>query len=457
MTPDKKINKLPNLTLDPVYQLFIKIAIPSSIGTIFQTLYSIVDTYFAGTISSEALAAIGQTFPVYFIIIAVGVGLSIGTSALVANHLGSKEEIIASSYFCQSILLALITAIFMTFIGINFSPIIILSINNNLTSLSLSMEYLNIIFSGSVFIFLLMSLNSSLSAQGDTKSYRNILIFSFILNIILNPILISGYILNFQILPAFGIKGIAISTIISQIIGIIYLLFKLSKTVIYKKIKKNFFYPNLILINKLLSQGIPASIGMLMISIGYYFILFFVGKFGDLAIAGYGAAIRYEQLFLLPLLGLNTAMISMVGQNFGAENINRVKEIYIKGILIGCSILFIFSFLMYFTSEWAMNFFTEDQIVIDFGTTYLKIISFMLPIYPFFFISNGFFQGLKKPLIVMYVLLFRLVIMPFIILWVLIIYLNYDYPIIFWSLVIINWFLGILYYFFTRYNFMKKL
>ena len=81
-----------NLTKDPIANLFVKIAIPSSVGTVFMTLYNLVDTYFAGKISAEALAALAQTFPVYFIIIAVGVGLSIGTTSLIANALGANDK-----------------------------------------------------------------------------------------------------------------------------------------------------------------------------------------------------------------------------------------------------------------------------------------------------------------------------------------------------------------------------
>ena len=100
-----------NLTKDPISVLFVKIAIPSSVGTVFMTLYNLVDTYFAGKISAEALAALAQTFPVYFIIIAIGVGLSIGTTSLIANALGEKDQKKGSYYLAQSIGLSIITSI----------------------------------------------------------------------------------------------------------------------------------------------------------------------------------------------------------------------------------------------------------------------------------------------------------------------------------------------------------
>ena len=97
----KTNKKKPDLTKDPISQLFIRIAVPSSVGTIFMTLYNVVDTYFAGKISPDALAALAQTFPEYFIIIAIGVGLSIGSTALIANSLGKKKEKEASYILAQ--------------------------------------------------------------------------------------------------------------------------------------------------------------------------------------------------------------------------------------------------------------------------------------------------------------------------------------------------------------------
>ena len=168
-----------SLTKDPVWELFLRIAVPASIGTVFMTLYNIVDTFFAGKISAKALAALAQTFPVYFIIIALGIGLSIGTTSLIANSIGKKEERKASYFLAQSIILSIIIALIVTIIGIYLGPYIIFTINKSLVTLNLSMDYLNIIFLGSIFIFVQMSFNSSLSAMGDTKSNMKVLMFTF--------------------------------------------------------------------------------------------------------------------------------------------------------------------------------------------------------------------------------------------------------------------------------------
>ena len=445
-------NRQPNLTEDPVGQLFFKIAVPSSIGTVFMTLYNVVDTYFAGKISPEALAALAQTFPVYFIIIAMGVGLSIGTTSLIANALGEKKIEKASYFLAQSITLAIFTAIIVSIVGIYFGPSIILFMNDSYITMKLSMEYLNIIFLCLIFIFIQMTVNSSLTAIGDTKTNRNILIFSFFLNIFLNPLFIFGY----WIIPAMGMKGIAISTVISQGLGTAYIIYKVTLTDLSKYLYLNCFKPKIKILTDLLKQGIPAAIGMMMISVGVFIILFFIGQYGDLALAGYGTAIRYEQLYLLPVLGLNTAVLSMVGQNFGAKKMLRINQIYNKAIIFGCIFMFFSGFIIFFTAEFAVGLFTSNPEVIYYGTKYLQITALMEPVYPIFFISNALIQGLKKANIVMYITLGRMVVMPLIVLTYLIFYLDSSFEYVFWGLLIINWIFGILVFWLTKYIIKKE-
>jgi putative MATE family efflux protein len=443
---DSKIN----LKDDGIYSLFIKIAIPSSIGTIFQNLYSIVDSIFAGQmISDSALAAIGQIFPIYFVIIALGVGLSIGTTSLIANSIGENNLENSGKVFSQSFILSIIASIIITVMGIYFSPSIISSINNDQETLELSIKYINIIFFGSVFIFILMSINSSLSAQGDTKSYRNVLIFSFFLNILLNPILITGKIYSFQIIPPLGIEGIAYATIISQFVGIFYLFIKLSKTQIYKYVHVTII-PHFNIIGNILSQGIPASIGMMMIAVGSYILIYFVGIFGVEAIAGYTSAGRYEQLFFLPLLGLSTATVSIVGQNYGAKQYKRVIETYKKGIKIGVMVLSLLGLIIFLTADIAMNLFTDNANVKQYGSDYLKISALMFPAFPFFFIGNATFQGLKRAIIVMYMAIMRFVLMPLILVSIILYQIGENYNLIFFSLATMHWIIGLSYYYYCK-------
>ena len=449
-------NKKINLLDEDIYKLFIKIALPASIGTIFNNLYSLVDTIFAGRMISEtALAAIGQTFPVYFIIISLGIGLSIATTSNVANALGEKKIQKASHLFSQSVGITLIVGLIITIIGLYFGNIILESINDDRETLKLSSLYMNVIYLGSIIILLLMVCNSCLSAQGDTKSYRNVLIFSFFLNIILNPILITGKIINFEIFRPMGITGIAIATILSQVIGLLYLLYKIYNTEIFENYKNNYLIPKISLIKEIAFQAIPAALGLMMIALGSYILLFFVSRYGNDAIAGFASAGRYEQLLFLPLLGLSTAVTAIVGQNYGAKNYRRILETYNKAMITGVIILTIAGLILFLTAEDSMRLFTDDKNVIYYGSVYLKIYALGFPAFPFFFISNASFQGLKKAEIVMYMAIIRFVLIPIIVIIFVNNFIEENYIYMFIGLTLVHWMVGVLYYFYSSNKIRK--
>ena len=238
------MSKKLNLTKDPIWDLLRKVTIPASVGSLFQTFYNLVDTWFAGKISAEAIAAIAKSFPIYFVIIAVGVGIGAATNASIGNLLGEKKINKASLLVAQSVVFAIVISIIVTLFGLNASNFLLTVMGSDIASIVLTREYLDIIFYGTFIVMIQISLNGTLNAQGDTKSYRNVLIFSFFLNILLNPLFIFGstnsfiWISNFipvltsfkfpGIVPEFGISGLAIATVISQLIGTVYLAYKVN-------------------------------------------------------------------------------------------------------------------------------------------------------------------------------------------------------------------------------------
>ena len=309
-----------DLTKGSIWQLLRKVTIPASTGSLFQTFYNLVDTYFAGRISPEALAAIAKSWPIYFIAIAVAVGIGAGTTALISNSIGAKEDRKASMYVAQSIVLAIVISIFVTLFGLNFSDELLRIMGSTEESIILTREYLDIIFFGAIIVLVQLSLNGTLNAQGDTKSYRNVLIFTFFLNIFLNPLFIFGY----GFIPPLGVAGIGYATILVNILGVFLILLKVLKSKRIVGLSIKYFVPNTNLLKKLFFQSAPISAALLLISVGNFIILTYIGVFGEYAVAGFGSATRFEQILLLPVLGLNTAIISIIGQNFGAKNFLRV-------------------------------------------------------------------------------------------------------------------------------------
>ena len=433
------MSKSIKLTQDPIWTLLRKVTIPASVGSLFQTFYNLVDTWFAGRISAEAIGAIAKSFPIYFTIIAIGVGLGAATNALIGNSIGEKKVRVASMYIAQSLIFALTVSIFVTFFGLNASNYLLGVMGSDAAGIALTREYLDIIFYGTFIVLIQISLNGTLNAQGDTKSYRNVLIFSFFLNIFLNPLFIWGY----GFIPGFGIAGLAIATVISQLIGTIYLAYKVNDCKIREYLKFQCFIPKFEYLKPLTTQAVPVMFSMLFIGVGIFNILYFIGQFGDLATAGYGAALRVEQVFLLPVIGLNTAVLSIGGQNFGAKAYGRIRELYTKALLFGSSFMVIAGIIIFFGAEFFVSLFTDNQEAVISGAIYLKVAALIGPIYPVFFITTAVFQAVKKPLYSLYLSILRLTAFPFLSLWYIINIRGGDYEDIFYTIMATNWAMGI--------------
>ena len=433
------MSKSIKLTKDPIWTLLRRVTIPASVGSLFQTFYNLVDTWFAGRISAEAIGAIAKSFPIYFTIIAVGVGLGAATNALIGNSIGEKKIRVASLYVAQSLIFAVLVSIIVTIFGLNASNYLLGVMGSDEAGIILTREYLDIIFYGTFIVLIQISLNGTLNAQGDTRSYRNVLIFSFFLNIFLNPLFIWGY----GFIPGFGIAGLAIATVISQSIGTIYLAFKVNNCQIRNYLKPQCFIPKFEYLKSLTNQAVPVMFSMLFIGVGIFNILYFIGKFGDLATAGYGAALRVEQVFLLPVIGLNTAVLSIGGQNFGAKAYNRIRELYTKALFFGISFMTVAGVIIFFGAEFFVSLFTDNQEAVMSRAIYLKVAALIGPIYPVFFITTAVFQAVKKPLYSLYLSILRLTAFPFLSLWYVINIRGGDYQDIFYTIMVTNWAMGI--------------
>ena len=429
-----------------------KLAIPASVGTLFQTLYNIVDTFYSGLISPEALSALSKSFPIYFIIVATSIGVTVGGTSLIGNSIGEKNEKNASYYFTHIIIYGLLISVFITFIGLYFSEKVFNLMGSTQEITNLGLQYTNIMFYGSFLFFLVVSLNSLLHAEGDTKTYRNVLILSFLLNIILNPILIFG----FLFIPAMGMMGIGLSTIIAQLIAFLIILFKVLQNPRVKKITVEYFNVKFTFLKNIFFQSMPISIAICGYAVAATFIFTYVGQTSELAVAGYGAATRIEQVVLLPILGINTAIISIIAQNFGANNFDRVKETYFVSIKYGLILMVFSGILVYLTADIVPRFFSSNEVVLEYGRRYLKIAAFILPAYPIFFLSNGFFMGLKKSNYAMVNNMMRNVLVPICVFY-LAKYLSADFDTFFWLWFVFQWTLSILLFTYVSYYIKKKL
>ena len=441
-----------NLLKDEVSLLVRKLAVPASVGTLFQTLYTIVDTFYAGKISPEALSALSKSFPIYFLIIATSIGVTVAGTSLIGSSIGEKNEKNVLSYFGNVIIYSIIISVVVSILGFAFGEKIFLLMNSSQEVTILGLEYINVIFLGTILFILVVALNSFLHAEGDTKTYRNVLIFSFFLNIILNPIFIFG----FLFIPPLGITGIGIATLIAQFVSLLVILIKILNNQRIKQITLDHFKAKFFFLKNIFFQSMPITIAILGYSIAATIVFTYVGLFGEYAVAGYGSATRIEQVVLLPILGINTAIISIIAQNIGAKYYDRVEQSYFTSIKYGLFIMLIAGVVIFISADIVPKFFSSNPDVIMHGSMYLKISAFILPAYPIFFLSNGFFMALKKSEKAMVNNIARNVIVPVLSFYIAK-YLNADFKTFFYIWAIFQWLISLILLFYVKYYIKQKL
>ncbi len=402
------MNRPPSLTQDPIPQLTWQIALPASIGMFFNTMFNFVDTYCAGLLSTDALAALSLSFPVFFLLLAIGSGLSQGSAALIANALGAKDRALARLIFAQSIGFTACAGVLASVLGWLASPLLFRQLGAEGAYLQESLAYTNVLLLGGVFFLLNMALNAALSAQGETRVYRNFLIAGCLANLFLNPFLMWGW---FG-LPVLGVAGIALATVVVQLFGTLWLLRRVLATELFTTLPLSLFRPHAPTLRKLVAQGVPAALNMVTVAAGLFVISWFVKHFGKEAIAASGIAVRIEQVVLMPAIGLNTAVLSIVGQNHGAGLPERVREAWLTNLKFGALLMIAGGGLLWVLRSPAMHVFTTDPAVIAHGVHYLGYASLTLAAYPILFVTVFMMQGLKRPLYGLWMGLYRQIAAP---------------------------------------------
>ncbi len=425
-----------DLTQGSIISHVKRIAIPASVGMLFNTLFNVVDTYYAGKLSTDALAGMTISFPIFFIVIALSSGVGSGATALSAIALGEKNRKHFHSLSYNAVLFGLFLALFISLIAPLIVPFLFELSGASGLSKTLGIQYTNVIFFGSFFFILNSVLNALLNAQGDTKSYRNFLIIGFFMNLILDPLFIFGWLGLLKL----STVGVALATILIQVFGTLYMIYRLRKSSQFDlhAFKNAPFKLDVII--QLFKQGFPASLNMMTIALGVFVINYYVLKYaGATTIAAYGAAMRVEQLILLPALGLNIATLTLVGQNYGAKSFERIYETKQKTLQIGIGMMVFGALLIYPLAPHIIRLFNTDQGVIIAGTHYLRIEVFAFPTYIILNILISVLQGIKKPNFAIYIGLYRQIFIPITLFYFLGTVLNMGITGVWLGIVINNW------------------
>jgi len=375
-----------DLTKGPEGALILRFAIPMLIGNLFQQFYNMVDSWVVGNfVGKEALAAVGASFPVIFLMIALMTGLTMGANILIAQAYGAKQMDKVRSLIDTTYIALFWMGIGLSVAGILWTESVLQILRVPPEVLGPASSYLRIIFGGSILMLGYNGVSSILRGLGDSKTPLYMLIIATLLNICLDLL----FVIRFH----WGTKGVAWATVISQGVSVIGSILYLNHS--HPVLRTNFarlsFHPSLFRLS--LTLGLPTGAQQILVSLGMMFMTAIVNGFGATVMAGFTAASRIDSLAALPAMNIGLAVSSFAGQNLGAGRPDRVKAGYAAALRIGFSIAGIMILLFLTFRRELIGLFSQDPEVVRTGAEYLQIIAPFHLVFTLMFITNGVIRG----------------------------------------------------------------
>ena len=383
----------PDLLNDPILPTLKTMTIPMIFGMITLMMFNIVDTFFISLLGTEPLAAVSFTFPVTFTVISLAIGLGIGTSAVIAKALGSNKIDEARFDASISLMVGVVLVIVLSSVGYLLIDPIFTLLGAGAQVLPLIHEYMNVWFIGSVFLITPMIGNSVLRASGDTKTPSIVMGGAGLINAVLDPMLIFG----FGPVPALGIQGAAIASVVAWSVAVVIILYLLAvkKGLLSLKAGKQTVTGA---IRKILKIGLPAAGANMLTPVAMAVMTALVAHHGPEAVAAFGVGSRIESIASILVLALSMTLPPFVSQNFGAGKLCRVKEAYtgtLKFVMVWQFAIYV---LLIAFSGVISQLFGKEQAVIDVIKLFIYTIPLSYGLQGVIILSNSSFNALHKPM-----------------------------------------------------------
>lgn len=385
----EKIDRKELILRGNIYKAIAIISIPLMINNFIHTLYNLADGFFvARGVGPVEFAATSFVSPVIMFFNALGRGIAVAGTAILSQLVGASKYEEANKYTSQLLVISLLFSICFTIIGYWLSPIIIGWMGAGEDLAYYSNLYLRICFLGFPFIFVFFVFNSILTSQGYTMVSTTLSAISALANIVLDPIFI--YIFKW------GLRGAAIATVLSQfilVIGGIYVVRKYS-TRIRPSFKK--FHFDLTKIKRIGRVALPSSVGQTGSSLGFMVLNSFIAHYGTATLAGFGMGNRITNLVMQPPMGIGMGLTTIVGQNIGADQVDRAEKAFKKAMKISLFFGLFGTLVLFFLNGPLVRGFLGSNYDVETAQesmSYLRYIAFAMPFMGFFSIFHGLFQG----------------------------------------------------------------
>ena len=396
-----KINKLfrskkdINLTSGSLVKPLFYLSLPVIITNLLRTAYSLVDTFWVGRLSKEALAAITFSYPIVFLFIALGMGVAVAGSVLVAQHEGAGDRKDVEYAASQTIVFSLAVAVVLGVGGFFLIKPVLNLLGASPDVIPLATQYLRVVTLGLFALFGFSVFIALMRGFGETLTPMLVMLFSVVLNIFIDPFLIFGWFW----FPKMGIQGAAIATVFCRGLGLVvglWILFTGRKGL---QIHLRDMKPDLKLFRKIFGIGVPASIEGTGRAVSVNALLSVVGGFATSVVAGYGIGIRVFSTVFLPALAVSRSVETMTGQNIGAKRYDRAERanyIAALGMFVSMTLLGV---AVFFLSPYIVSIFTTSEEVISVGSEFLKYISLTFGFVGSARVFSGGFRGAGKTIV----------------------------------------------------------
>ena len=360
------------------------------VSMVAQTLYFLIDLYWVGRLGKEAVAAVGISGNLTFVVLALSQMLGVGATTVISHAAGRKDRARAVLLFNQSQVLSLIAGVLFLIVGLALRDSYARALSADRITADLAVSYLTWFIPAMALQFAMVAMGAALRGTGNFKPGMLVQTTTVFVNMLLAPVLMFGWISGHPL----GVAGAAISTLVAVVIGLIWLSTYFVSDQAYLHLRFADWRPQLPLWASMLKIGLPAGAEFGLTAV-YLFIVFTVTRpFGASAQAGFGIGLRLIQAMFLPVVALGFAVAPVAGQNVGAGQGDRVRAVFRSAASLAAAMMVVAGFVCYLAAARLLGIFTRDPEVIRVGVGYLRIVSWSFVASGIVFVSSSMFQAL---------------------------------------------------------------
>jgi putative MATE family efflux protein len=380
------VEQMKDLTSGNEARVILMFSLPMLLGNIFQQLYNTVDSMVVGRhLGKEALAAVGASFPIVFLLTALTMGISMGSTILIAQYYGAKDMGRVKKTIDTTFIFLFFAALAVTLAGLLLSNSILHFLKVPEDVLPKARTYLNIILLGSIVMFGYNTISAILRGLGDSKTPLYFLILSTLVNIGLDLL----FVISFE----WGVAGAAWATVIAQGVSFMTALWHLKRRfeIFHIDVRNMQFDRETLGLS--VKIGLPSGIQQTLVSVGMLSLQSLVNGFGKDALAAYTVAGRLDSFASMPAMNLSAALSAFTGQNLGANKPERIRKGYQASLFMACIISLALTVVALTFKESLIAVFNTDPEVLSIGGRYLSIVSLFYIPFAAMFVTNGLLRG----------------------------------------------------------------